>query len=137
MKKLKGVLLIDDSKATNFFNKTILQKSELVENIMAVENGLEGINAIKEGFIPDIIFLDINMPVMNGWEFLEIFQSLKEEFKKSKIVLMLGASISKDLETKALSYSQVIGFREKMLTKTIVTKLVEEIVVCKKSDQVP
>ena len=126
MKKVQGVLLVDDSKATNFFNKTILQKSELVQEISVAENGKQALEHIAAGNVPEVIFLDINMPVMDGWEFLEAYQKLSADLKKSTIVVMLGTPLPERDRDKALSYPQVIGFREKMLTKSIFSILLDQ-----------
>ncbi|MBW1297295.1 response regulator [Aquimarina litoralis] len=124
MKKLKRFLLVDDSKATNFFNKTVILKTDLVEEVIAVTNGKEALETIHSGVIPEVIFLDLNMPVMNGWEFLETYHQASNQFQDSKIMVMLGAKLNKEDEQKLASFSQVIGFREKMLTKPILLEII-------------
>ena len=82
-KKLNCVLLIDDDDSTNFLHKLILQKSEISETIKVVnsaEKGLEYLNSNDENTPrPDIIFLDLNMPRMNGWEFVEEYKKLEND----------------------------------------------------------
>lgn len=119
-------LLVDDSKATNFFNKTVLQRTGQVEEVFIAENGKEALAYLEEGNIPEIIFLDINMPIMSGWEFLLAYQQLGKAWQSSVIILMLGASLSESEMIRARSFSQVKGFEEKMLTKTIVSSIIDK-----------
>ncbi|GAA4278352.1 response regulator [Aquimarina mytili] len=126
MEKLKSFLLIDDSKATNFFNKTIIEKVGCVEEVVVAENGRSAIEYIKSGLAPEIIFLDINMPVMNGWEFIAEYQKLDISYKKSIIILMLGAELSDADKNKAEEIIEIKEFQQKMLTKDTVCKIVSK-----------
>ncbi len=120
MKKLKQFLLVDDSKPTNFINKTIINKVDCVDQIVVVENGKEALDHIKSGEIPEVIFLDINMPLMNGWEFISNYQQLEEHYKGSIIVLMIGAELNQEEKDLAESISEIKEQREKILTKEVV-----------------
>jgi len=82
MKKLNSFLLIDDSKSANVFNDKMIRKINCVEKIYIAENGKEALDILEAGILPEIIFLDINMPVMNGWEFLAEYQKFDESDKK-------------------------------------------------------
>ncbi|WP_378172358.1 response regulator [Aquimarina sp. SS2-1] len=123
MGKIKQVLLVDDSKATNFFNKTIINKSDCVDEILVAENGAEAIQIIKSGTIPEIIFLDINMPIMNGWEFLSEIQKHNDQLKQTIVILMIGAPLNPEEEKVAYGFLQVKEFKEKMLTTKIIKEL--------------
>ncbi|WP_108868534.1 response regulator [Aquimarina aquimarini] len=142
MKKAKYFLLVDDSVSTNFFNKAILQKTECVEKVLLARNGKEALDYIKSGITPEVIFLDINMPIMDGWEFLEEFERLDKKLKKSVIILMIGAELSREDREKAEKIKEVKEFQEKMLTKEIVCKIVKKYFneatseVCKQLDNV-
>ncbi len=125
MKKLKSFLLIDDSKATNYFNKTIIEKVACVEEVVIMENGQKALEHIKTQKLPEIIFLDINMPVMNGWEFISEYQKLDARYRGSVIVLMLGASLSKEEMDFANSIPEIKEFQEKMLSKKNVCDIVD------------
>lgn len=125
MEMMKRFLLVDDSDATNFFNKTIIKKTECVEEILVAKNGKEALEYIESGIIPEILFLDINMPIMDGWEFLKEFQKLDSELKKSIIIiLMIGAKLSNEEIKKAKNFPEIKEFRDKMLTKDIVCSIV-------------
>jgi len=124
MTKLKRFLLVDDSKSTNFFNKTIILKTDCVEEVLIATNGSNALKYLESDTIPEIIFLDLNMPVMNGWEFLEEHNQLTAAYKNSKIIIMIGAKLRAEEEKKLKSFPQVTEFREKMLTKEIVLEIV-------------
>ena len=126
MGKTKQFLLVDDSEATNFFNRVMIQKTGYADEILIAKNGQEALDYLKSGVSPSIIFLDINMPVMNGWEFLSAYEGLNDIEKKSKIVLMIGAELINDDKKRAEAISEVIKFSPKHLTKELITEVVEE-----------
>ena len=117
MKKFKCVLLVDDDEPTNFLNKITLKKYGCAEKIVAVFDGQQGLNYLSEHVdddFPELIFLDINMPLMNGWEFLEEYQKLNLN-QKNPIIIMLTTSINPDDEEKSKKYNCIAGFMHKPL----------------------
>jgi CheY-like chemotaxis protein len=120
MKKLNTVLLIDDDKITNFINQRLIEGLNVTENVTALLNGKEAIDYIKESTsqkkpLPDLILLDINMPVMDGFEFVDSFKSLQHD-KKVTIVMLTTSSNEKDIE-KISDNSEISGYINKPLTK--------------------
>lgn len=100
---MKNILLVDDDSVCNFINKKILELTGLVGDIGIAENGLEAIQLLssyyKEMLYPDLILLDINMPVMNGFEFIREFDLMDLSFKdKIEIVIMSSSDNRKDIE---------------------------------------
>ncbi len=98
-KKIECVLLVDDSIPGNFLNKKILNETGKVNNIYEALNGLEALDFLKKegkfGHItghPNIIFLDINMPKMNGFEFLEEYSKLDKSLQADIIIIFLTTS---------------------------------------------
>jgi len=126
MDRLKRFLLVDDSNSTNFFNKTIIQKTDCVEEVLIATNGSNAMQYLQSDTIPEIIFLDLNMPIMSGWEFLEQHNQLSAAHKNSRIIVMIGAKLSEEEENTLKSFPQVTEFREKMLTKEIVLEIVSK-----------
>jgi len=128
MRKLNCVLLIDDDEPTNFLNKLTLKKMGCVDNIVTAFDGQEALNYLTEhqrGNPPELIFLDINMPLMNGWEFLEEYQLLSFD-NDPPVVIMLTTSINPDDEEKSKKYSTIAGFMHKPLELEEINKLIEK-----------
>ncbi len=100
----KTFLLVDDDLVAHFVNKRLLEVSGLAEHIFTANNGLEAINYISHTFeskqvVPDIIFLDVNMPVMNGFKFIEALRKLSHiPYEKIKIVVLSSSSHDRDKE---------------------------------------
>lgn len=120
MKKLNTVLLVDDDKITNFINQRLIQKLNITENVTALLNGQEAIDYIKANAhdkkpLPDLILLDINMPVMDGFEFVNTFKSLQHD-KKVTIVMLTTSSNEKDIEKISIN-SEISGYINKPLTE--------------------
>ena len=137
MSKL-NVLLIDDNEATNFLHRHVLQRSGKVDNITAFTDASqalaflygEGADAGEaKGRQPNIIFLDINMPTMNGWDFLEFYHDLPTEDKAGTVVVMLTTSLNPDDEARALATDDVTAFAHKPLNRTTLNKIIEQYIV--------
>lgn len=102
MKRLNCVLLVDDNESDNFFHKRVIEQSGITDFIGIALNGQEAIDFLKtqkemgqqESSFPrhTLIFLDINMPVMDGWEFLEEYRKLDEVQKGKVVIIILSAS---------------------------------------------
>lgn len=130
MKKLDTILLIDDDPATNFLHKYVLEKESCAENIISFQNAEEAIEYIKKtiekGFhFPELIFLDINMPRMNGWEFIEAYNKISKQNKISKIVVMLTTSLDTRDREKAESIKEINEFLSKPLTPEKIHQVLE------------
>jgi CheY-like chemotaxis protein len=118
----KKIMLIDDNKATNFINKTVIKKTLSVNIVFEATNGEEALMILKEGWCPEIIFLDLNMPVMNGWEFLAEFQELGLH---SKIVVMIGEELTESEYVILKSKFSIDTFNKKILDKESLYKMMD------------
>jgi CheY-like chemotaxis protein len=96
-KRPELVLLIDDDEAVNMLNSIILRKAGVAENIVAVQSGEKGLEVLTEfqttNRWPGIIFVDINMPGICGWEFIDRFKKDFIQFKQKCIICMLSSSL--------------------------------------------
>lgn len=114
----KKILLVDDDQLNNLINTRIITKFSdyTVDAFTSGREGLKYLHACERDLFPEIIFLDINMPVMDGWEFLEEYQKFSEDMTSSTAVIMLTSSIDiRDIE-KAKQYRSVRDFMSKPLT---------------------
>ena len=126
LNKLKKILLIDDNKIDNFFHERVIRKFDkniTVISLLSAEEALEYLAGLQSGDLPDLIFLDINMPGMNGWEFLQEYNKFEEERKSCVIVVML--STSEDPEDKERAFEQGIAsyYKSKPLTEQMLTDI--------------
>jgi CheY-like chemotaxis protein len=115
------ILIIDDDEINNFIAAKLINKIPPKAIVNTCLNGQDGIDFVKSKLdkqdeMPDIIFLDINMPVMNGWEFLEEYEKIKSQIQKSICINMLSSSVYNDDITKAESFDTVQKFISKPLT---------------------
>jgi len=124
--KLNCVMLVDDNEDDNFFHKIVLKETGIAEHIKVAESGFEALDFLKnENKIPELIFLDINMPKMNGWEFLEEYRKLNDEQKARVIIIMLTTSLNPADRKKALVIPEVDGFETKPLTHETLSEIIE------------
>ena len=120
--KLNCILLVDDDEPTNFLNKMVLEDIGCAETIRIADSGQDALSYLEkaapnsEPSSPDLIFLDINMPAMNGWEFLERYSNLDKQHKANVVIVMLTTSLNPDDRAKASTISDVSGFETKPLT---------------------
>ncbi|MFN3999841.1 response regulator [Algoriphagus sp.] len=132
IKKLDCVLLIDDDEATNFYHTIILEEEFTGVHIQSVRSAKEGLDFLlcngkyAEYPQPGIIFLDINMPGMNGWEFLEKYNELTKDIHERSVVVMLTTSLNPDDQERAATIPVVKEFVIKPLTPDTFWKVVHE-----------
>lgn len=129
MSKLSSILLVEDDSITNFINERLLRKLNVAENIKIALNGYEAISIIQKTVqenkpCPNLIFLDINMPVMDGFEFLNEFRLLDFPNKDDVVIIVLTTSTNiTDIEK--LKGSGNTDFINKPLTKEKVQDVIK------------
>ncbi|ADY52917.1 response regulator receiver protein [Pseudopedobacter saltans DSM 12145] len=115
------ILIIDDDEINNFIATKLIDRIEPPAVVSTCLNGKEGMDFLESNIgntekLPDIILLDINMPVMNGWQFLDAFDKIKDRMGKDIHINMLSSSVYNDDITKSQTYSTVRKFISKPLT---------------------
>ena len=131
-KKLKCILLIDDDEPTNFLNKLILEEMNCAERIQIAKSGREAISFLTDGetnknlIMPDLVFVDINMPAMDGWEFLDLFTVVSDSRKKKSVTIMLTTSLNPEDEMKSSTVARVNGYRRKPLSREMMEDILAE-----------
>jgi len=125
--KLKCILLIDDDEEDNFFHKIVINDMNITESIQVAHNGIEALEFLtKENqTAPELIFLDINMPKMNGWEFLEAYQKLNAPQKAKLVVVMLTTSINPVDQKRAEQFPEIANFNSKPLTDLVLMDILK------------
>lgn len=126
MKILDTVLIVEDDPIASLIIRKRMSISPLIKESKIFANGELALAYIQstlasERTMPDLILLDINMPVMNGWQFLEAFNSLQKPYHVP--IIMLTSSIDPEDKEKAYSYQFVKGF----LSKPFTTQHLEQI----------
>lgn len=131
---IKKILCVDDDPITLMLYKMVIAKATLAETVIVAKNGQEALEYYEskkteeENEYPELIFLDLNMPIMGGWEFLDNFT--EKRFSpindKTKIIVLSSTIDPKDIE-KVKNYPIIIDFISKPVTKEMLEKLKERL----------
>ena len=118
-------MLIDDSEIDNFINLKMLEGCNFAERVYVHTNGKSALEFLKNiermgtgqnVLFPDVIFLDLNMPVMDGYQFADEFEKLPETLKNGTKIVVLTTSLNPSDIDKAKKYPQIIKYVNKPLT---------------------
>lgn len=129
MDKIKHILVIDDDSIDNFVSKTLIEKSNLVEWVTTIDNASHAINYLKDQILanptelPNIIFLDINMPSMSGWDFLKEFSEIDTRYTDNISLIIFSSYIHAEEVRKLMSFKCVNCYQRKPLSLPIVKKI--------------
>lgn len=121
------VVIVDDDSVVLFLHKVLIDRSNLPSASQSFKNAKEALEYISSNGVhkkPYLVLLDINMPVMDGWEFLEAIQDV--DFKDNLYVAMVTSSINTNDIEHAKKYPQVIDYLEKPLRKDACEKLYQK-----------
>lgn len=134
MKRFENILLVDDDSITNFINKSIISEIDVSENVYTAENGMEALQFLKNycknsnlsNTCPALVFLDLNMPLMDGFEFLQTFGNMGE-FQNQRIpIVVLTSSENKNDIEKAKQFN-INGYLCKPLTPEKVNNVLNKL----------
>ncbi|GAB2692823.1 response regulator [Mucilaginibacter koreensis] len=132
MKSLTNVFVIDDDKTFVFLTKKIIQSAPYAVKIEEFNDGQQAIdylrqNAGKHDMLPDVIFLDLSMPVMDGWEFINEYQHLQPSIAKDARLYIVSSSISPHDIERSRHLEVVADFIIKPLVKGKFAEIVESL----------
>ncbi len=133
---LKSILLVDDDEISNLFNKIFISRLEIDAEVDVVNNGREALDLLKQVgnyenesivLTPCLLLLDIKMPIMNGWEFLDAFkEQLSEEIQKQVTIVMLTTSEDQGDFIKAMNNPLISEYIQKPLSESKFTTLINK-----------
>ncbi len=133
VKKYHNVMLIDDNEIDNLINQKMIEAADICENIF-IHSGAKGaieflknIEKLAKGpldlYLPEVIFLDIDMPLMDGFQFLDEFDRLSDVIKENCKVVMLTSSLNPQDMNKAKKNKYVLKYLNKPLTQDNLKKI--------------
>jgi CheY-like chemotaxis protein len=134
MRKINGlnnILLIDDDMSTNYFNEMVIQLLDIDVKIDMVLNGMDALKYLLE-INPDesdragMIFLDLNMPQLNAWDFLSQYNAFPEKIKRKFKIIMLSSSNHDDDMDFAMNHIDILGYLHKPLAEEQLRNLLHE-----------
>lgn len=123
MSKFNSILLVEDDAITTLVCERIIKMDNFANEVITKVNGLEALNYLKDcvinnnATIPEVIFLDINMPILNGWDFLKEFEQIKHQLTTIPKIYILSSTVDPEDFKKANQFSTFKGTISKPLTK--------------------
>lgn len=121
---MKRIVLIDDDATTNYLNKMIIERSELVDEVLSFDSAQEALDYFSVNALPvdeSLVLLDINMPIMDGWQFLDHYKKINGH-EVSKIVILTSSINPSD---KQMAEQQNIkDYKSKPLSIDMLNELV-------------
>ncbi len=132
MNQLKNILLVDDDDVYVFLTKIIIEETELVDRISVFGNGKSAIEFLEKNAndlsqLPEIILLDLSMPILDGWGFLEEYILLKPKLGKKITIYIISSSISPHDLKRAKEISEVSDFIIKPISKMKFVEMIKSI----------
>ncbi len=124
------VFIIDDDPIHQRIAQIMISKHNLFDEYFSYTEAQKAIDFLQENkkneeTLPDVILLDLNMPVIDGWDFLETFETLIKEFKKNIRVFIVSSSVDEKDVLRSKSYFAVKGFISKPLSPDIIRSIRE------------
>jgi CheY-like chemotaxis protein len=130
MTRFSDVLLVEDDPITVMVCDKIIRMTHFSENVTSCHNGKVAIDYLESirdnGVIPEIIFLDINMPVMNGWDFLDAFEKVKSDYPELPRIYLLSSTVDPEDFKRAKKFSLVENFISKPLSREALEKIFDK-----------
>lgn len=119
------VFIIDDDSIHQRIAQIMIQKHQLFDQYTSYTDAEKAYSFLKENclepqLLPDVILLDLNMPVTDGWDFLELYETIREDLKKPIRIFIVSSSVDDKDKVRSQTYSSVVGFISKPLSPDII-----------------
>lgn len=133
MINLNAVLIVDDDPVSSYINKRLIEKLKISDKIIIARNGLDALKKLadfdpNDNTCPEMIILDMEMPVIDGMEFIESFKHLYFENKSNVKIIVNSASINEHYKELLLD-SNIVGYFLKPLNEKIISKIADSIAI--------
>lgn len=127
-----NICLIDDDRIYQFAARKIIEATGFAGNVLAFSNGKDAIQYLHDHLnyeteIPDVIFLDIHMPIMNGWQFLDEYKNIKPRLSKPVHIYMVSSSVDEIDIDKSKTFDTVSDYIIKPLKRDIFDSLLAQL----------
>lgn len=129
MSQVKAVCIIDDDKIYRFTTEKYIEMLGLADKVITYADGEEALDYLKakssnSSELPDIIFLDVNMPIMDGWDFIEEYSKIASSFPKKVVLYMVSSSIDERDSNRAKEIAEITDFIVKPITEERLVQLI-------------
>lgn len=131
MKRVNCICIIDDDAIYTLLLKKIILKLDICNTVVAYTNGEEAYLGFEKLLqqkepLPEIVLLDINMPIMDGWEFMEAFLALKPQLQQKIAIYIASSSITIEDREKAATYTDIVAYLNKPVVTTTLQNIINE-----------
>ena len=123
----KLICLVDDEQVFHWIAEHLIKRVSNGLKTISLFNGNEALEYLGDptNQLPDVVFLDLNMPIANGWKFLDEFESVKDKLDKQIAIYIVSSSVDPEDHKKAKKYSYVNGFISKPLTQETIERVIK------------
>jgi len=129
---LNSILLVDDDEASNFLHSIFINKLDLGIDVNAAQNGQEALDfilnkGVEELSLPCMVMLDLRMPVVDGWKFMEMYEAhVPQDLKDQIVIVLVTVSDNADDKARAIANPYITDFSQKPLSDSTFKKLIHK-----------
>jgi len=127
---LNSILLIDDNKATNYVHKKFILKAECAKEVVGFQQGQQAIEYLEQlSVYPELIFVDINMPTMDAWTFIDNYNKIIAKKDQTSKVILLTTALSPGDKEKMKNYPTISSVILKPLNTDVIQTIIQKFFV--------
>lgn len=127
MNEINSIWLVDDDEVYQYITTTYINIANVTKNVDSFTNAEEALEQLKKGQFPDIILLDINMPVMDGWTFMDEYLKIKSDIDHSINIFLVTSSVDTKDKDKAKGYEDIRDFIVKPVDDNTIKRIVDKV----------